>query len=160
MLTIRALSGGETYASRHLSANDYYAEGERIQGYWMGHGAELLELKGEVTMDQFDAIRQGNDPKTGEFLRPRQNVNRFDKDGERLSSARNLYDFTVSAPKSVSVQALVDPRLRDAHTQVLLATPRRLVLKEQPLFSFRKFKNLHDFRGCLRSIMWTRGDSA
>jgi conjugative relaxase-like TrwC/TraI family protein len=119
MLTIRALSGGETYASRHLSANDYYAEGERIQGHWMGRGAELLELKGEVTLEQFDAIRQGLHPETKEFLRPRQNVNRFDKDGERLSSARSLYDFTVSAPKSVSVQALIDPRLREAHQQAL-----------------------------------------
>ncbi len=119
MLTIRALSGGETYASRHLSANDYYAEGERIRGQWMGHGAELLDLKGEVTMEQFDAVRQGLHPTTGEFLRPRQNVDRFDKNGERLSSARSLYDFTVSAPKSVSVQSLVDPRLRDAHTQAL-----------------------------------------
>jgi conjugative relaxase-like TrwC/TraI family protein len=119
MLTIRALSGGETYASRHLSANDYYAEGERIQGHWMGRGAELLELKGEVTLEQFDAIRQGLHPETKEFLRPCQNVNRFDKDGERLSSARSLYDFTVSAPKSVSVQALIDPRLREAHQQAL-----------------------------------------
>jgi conjugative relaxase-like TrwC/TraI family protein len=119
VLTIRALSGGETYASRHLSANDYYAEGERIQGHWMGQGAELLELRGEVTMEQFDAIRQGHHPTTGEFLRPRHNVDRFSQDGERLSSARNLYDFTVSAPKSVSVQALVDPRLREAHTQAL-----------------------------------------
>jgi conjugative relaxase-like TrwC/TraI family protein len=119
MLTARALSGGETYASRHLSANDYYAEGERIQGQWMGHGAELLGLKGEVTMEQFDAVRQGLHPETKEFLRPRQNVDRFDRDGERLSSARSLYDFTVSAPKSVSVQALVDPRLREAHQQAV-----------------------------------------
>ena len=50
MLTIRALSGGETYASRHLSADDYYAEGERIRGQWMGRGADLLELSGEVTL--------------------------------------------------------------------------------------------------------------
>ena len=70
MLTIRALSGGETYASRHLSANDYYAEGERIRGQWMGRGADLLELRGEVTLEQFDAVRQGLHPSTGEFLRP------------------------------------------------------------------------------------------
>jgi conjugative relaxase-like TrwC/TraI family protein len=122
MLTICALSGGgtyATYASQRLSTNDYFAEGERIQGHWMGRGAELLGLKGEVTMEQFDAIRQGLHPETKEFLRPRQNVNRFDKDGERLSSARSLYDFTVSAPKSVSVQALIDPRLREAHQQAL-----------------------------------------
>ena len=79
MLTIRALSGGETYASRHLSANDYYAEGERIRGHWMGRGAELLDLKGEVALEQFDAVRQGLHPSTGEFLRPLQNVDRYNE---------------------------------------------------------------------------------
>ena len=95
----------------------------------MGRGAELLGLKGEVTLEQFDAVRQGLHPETEEFLRPRQNVDRFDRDGERLSSARSLYDFTVSAPKSVSVQSLVDPRLRDAHTQALaeMATEMELL---------------------------------
>ncbi|MDQ2840122.1 MAG: relaxase domain-containing protein [Acidobacteriota bacterium] len=119
MLTIRALTGGETYASRHLSANDYYAEGERITGHWIGRGAEMLGLEGAVTMEQFDAIRQGIHPETGEYLRPRVSADRFAKDGERQGTARNLYDFTVSAPKSVSVQALFDPRLREAHTQAL-----------------------------------------
>ena len=35
--------------------------------------------------------------------------------GEKIATARNLYDFTVSAPKAVSVQALEDPRLIEAH---------------------------------------------
>ncbi len=62
MLTIRALTGGATYASRHLSANDYYSEGERVLGHWMGRGAKLLGLEGEVEMEQFDFIRQGLHP--------------------------------------------------------------------------------------------------
>ncbi len=115
MLTIRALTGGETYASQHLSANDYYSEHEKVLGQWMGRGAELLGLAGEVRMEQFDAIRQGIDPGTGEALRPRQSADRFNEQGERTGTARNLYDFTVSAPKSVSVQALIDPRLVEAH---------------------------------------------
>jgi hypothetical protein len=92
---------GETYASRYLSVNDYYAEGERIRGQWMGRRADLLELRGQVTLEQFDAVRQGLHPATGEFLRPRRTGDRFDINGERLNSARSLYDFTVSAAKSI-----------------------------------------------------------
>jgi hypothetical protein len=32
MLTIRAMSDGKGYASRHLEHNDHYAEGERVVG--------------------------------------------------------------------------------------------------------------------------------
>jgi len=122
LLTIKAMAGGETYAAHHLSNNDYFAQGETIVGQWMGRGAELLGLEGAVTMEQFDAIRQGFDPSTGEFLRQRQNVDRYglverngEKQIEKLATARNLYDFTVSAPKALSVQALEDPRLIGVH---------------------------------------------
>jgi conjugative relaxase-like TrwC/TraI family protein len=115
MLTIKAMAGGETYAAHHLSNNDYYSVGETVTGQWVGRGAQLLKLEGAVTMDQFDAIRQSIDPSTGEFLRQRQGADRFNEEGKRTSTARNLYDFTVSAPKAVSVQALEDPRLIDAH---------------------------------------------
>ena len=119
MLTIRALTGGATYASRHLSSNDYYSEKERVIGQWMGQGAERLGLGGAVEMDQFDAIRQGLDPATGEFLRPRQSADRFNEDGERTGTARSLYDFTVSAPKSVSIQSMFDSRLLEAHNHAV-----------------------------------------
>ena len=119
MLTIRALTGGGTYASRHLSANDYYAENEQVLGQWMGRGAELLGLEGSVALEDFDAIRQGIDPATGEFLRPRQSADRFNEAGERTGTARSLYDFTVSAPKSISIQSMVDGRLAEAHQQAV-----------------------------------------
>ena len=116
MLTIKAMTGGETYAAHHLSNNDYYSVGETITGQWMGRGAELLGLQGEVTMDQFDAIRLAQDPNTGEFLRQRQSADKFEAtDGEQIATARNLYDFTVSAPKDLSIQAMEDPRLIEAH---------------------------------------------
>lgn len=122
MLTIKAMTGGESYAAHHLSNNDYYSVGESITGEWMGRGAELLGLEGAVTMEQFDAIRQGIDPLTGEFLRPRQSANRFDESGEKLATARNLYDFTISAPKAVSVQALEDARIIEAHKMAVVET--------------------------------------
>lgn len=117
MLTIRAMSDGQGYSARHLEHRDYYAEGERVIGQWQGRGAELLGLSGDVHTDQFEAIRQGVDPRTGEFLRQRQSADRVASDGTTQSRGRNLYDFTISAPKSVSVLAQLagDSRLTEAH---------------------------------------------
>src|SRR5215831_11937970 len=102
MLTIRAMSDGKGYGSRHLEHRDYYAEGERVIGRWYGRGAQLLGLEGEVQSRDFESLRQGLDPETGEFLRPRQSADRIGADGAMQSYGRNLYDFTISAPKSVS----------------------------------------------------------
>ena len=105
MLTIRAMSDGSGYSARHLQHSDYYAEGERVTGTWQGRGAELLGLAGEVKSEQFEAVRQGLDPQSGEFLRQRHSADRIGADGNIQSRGRNLYDFTISAPKSVSVMA-------------------------------------------------------
>lgn len=98
-------------------ANDYYSEKERIVGEWFGRGAELLGLGGAVRTEDFEAIRQGVDPRTKEFLRVRQSADRLSSDGTRLALGRSLYDFTISAPKSVSVLAILgkDRRLIEAH---------------------------------------------
>jgi len=63
MLTIRAMSDGQGYSARHLEHSDYYAEGERVIGQWQGRGADLLGLSGDVTSAQFEAIREGLDPR-------------------------------------------------------------------------------------------------
>src|ERR1051326_8303716 len=105
MLTIRAMSDGSGYSARHLEHSDYYAEGERISGLWQGRGAELLGLSGKVEAEQFEALRQGLDPQSGEFLRQRHSADRLAADGSTQSRGRNLYDFTISAPKSVSIMA-------------------------------------------------------
>lgn len=117
MLTIRAMSDGQAYAARHLVHNDYYAEGERVTAQWQGRGAELLGLSGAVSGADFEAVRQGLDPSTREFLRVRQSADRVASDGTKLAQGRSLYDFTFSAPKSVSVLAIVgqDRRLMEAH---------------------------------------------
>ena len=117
MLTIRAMTNAQGYAARHLEHSDYYAEGERVVGQWRGRGAELLALSGPVKSEEFEAIRQGLDPHTGEFLRQRQSADRIAADGTTQSHGRNLYDFTFSAPKSVSVMAGLggDQRLAKAH---------------------------------------------
>ena len=122
MLTIRAMSGGVGYAARHLEHSDYYDEQRRIQGEWHGRAAELLGLRGEVTREQFEAIREGLHPETGEFLRQRHSADRIGEDGAEQSKARSLYDLTFSAPKSISIQALIggDERLIAAHDKAVL----------------------------------------
>ena len=121
MLTIRAMTGGAGYAQRHLEHSDYYDEHRRVQGEWHGRGAELLGLSGNVTPEQFEAIREGLNPETGEFLRPRHSADRAKEDGSEQSKARSLYDLTFSAPKSVSVQAMLtgDERLIAAHDKAV-----------------------------------------
>ncbi len=117
MLTIRAMSDGKGYSARHLEHNDYYAEGERVVGEWFGRGADMLGLNGVVSAEQFEAVRQGLDPRDGEFLRARRSADRASADGSTIAQGRNLYDFTFSAPKSVSVLAVLgeDRRLINAH---------------------------------------------
>ncbi|MEP7305201.1 MAG: MobF family relaxase [Acidobacteriota bacterium] len=128
MLTIRAMSNGRGYAAHHLEHNDYYAEGQRVVGAWQGRGAGELGLKGEVTERQFEAIRQGVHPATGDQLRPRHSADRWSEDGEIQSRGRHLYDFTFSAPKSVSVVAALgeDDRLVRAHQQAVETTLHEL----------------------------------
>jgi conjugative relaxase-like TrwC/TraI family protein len=115
------MTGAAGYAQRHLEHNDYYDEHRKVQGEWQGRGAELLGLRGTVTREQFEAVREGSHPDTGEFLRPRHGADRVNDDGTKQSKARSLYDLTFSAPKSVSIQAMVggDERLIAAHDKAV-----------------------------------------
>jgi len=128
VLTIRAMSDGKGYAARYLAQSDYYAEGERVIGQWKGRGAELLGLRGPVQTEDFEAVRQGIDPATGAFLRQRHSADRIDADGTTLTQGRHLYDFTISAPKSVSIMAILgaDQRLFAAHDKAVAEAVEQL----------------------------------
>ena len=121
VLTIRAMTDGAGYSQRHLEHSDYYDERRKVQGEWQGRGADLLGLRGDVTREQFEAVREGLHPETGEFLRPRHSADRIGEDGSEQSKGRSLYDLTFSAPKSVSIQAMVagDERLVAAHDKAV-----------------------------------------
>jgi hypothetical protein len=94
MLTIRAMTGGGGYAQKHLEHSDYFDQNRTVQGEWPWPGAELLGLNGVVTHEQFEAVREGLHPETGDFLRPRHSADRLATDGEVESKARSLYDLT------------------------------------------------------------------
>ncbi len=111
------MRNGAGYAKNHLERNDYWAENEKVSGKWFGKGAEKLGLQGEVQLEQFERVRQGLDPHTGERLRQRMRT----QEGSKENRGRNLYDFTISAPKSLSIMAILggDERLREAHERAV-----------------------------------------
>jgi len=118
------MAGGQGYAQRHLQQSDYFDQKRTVEGQWHGRGAELLGLSGKVRSEDFESLRQGLDPFTGDFLRQRQGSDRISSDGAEQSKARSLYDMTFSAPKSVSVMAIVggDERLIAAHETAVRET--------------------------------------
>ena len=104
------LADAESYFDEHLAQNDYYAAGEIRPGQWIGAGAERLGLKEAVTREQVHALCENQNPNDGERL-----TQRSQREGQR----RVFYDFTCSAPKSVSVLAVTldDERLIEAHEE-------------------------------------------
>jgi conjugative relaxase-like TrwC/TraI family protein len=127
MLTLsKPISAGQAQAyhrSEFANAKEnYYTEGERVRGEWQGQLAERYGLHGEVNEEQFARLSEGQHPQTGEALIRRQQAHEYvNAQGEtvRAMEHRAGWDATFSAPKSVSLTALVggDGRVRDAHRE-------------------------------------------
>ena len=115
------LTDAKRYFEEHLTRNDYYAAQEIHPGQWIGLGAERLGLAAgqEVGFEPFEALCENQHPQAGERLTLRQN----EKDNRRV-----FYDFTCSAPKSVSVLAVTldDKRLVTAHENAVEIAFREL----------------------------------
>jgi conjugative relaxase-like TrwC/TraI family protein len=103
--TVSGLSSAGQAAS-YYEADDYYAEGGLAPSSWEGEGAVSLGLDDEVDRETFRDLLEGK------------------VDGKQLGTIRDGklehqpgWDLTLSAPKSVSVMALVagDKRLIAAH---------------------------------------------
>jgi conjugative relaxase-like TrwC/TraI family protein len=108
-----------TYFDEHLSHNDYYTEKESQAGYWIGQGAERLGLKnGEtVTREAFLRLCDNQHPETGTKLTQ-----------VHLKDRRIFFDFTCSAPKSVSIMAVTmdDKRIVQAHREAAAVALKEL----------------------------------
>jgi conjugative relaxase-like TrwC/TraI family protein len=113
------LADAEGYFDEHLAQNDYYAAGEIRPGQWIGIGAEQLGLNNTVTREQFHALCENKNPNDGNRLTLRQ---------DKANQRRVFYDFTCSAPKSVSVLAVMmdDDRLVLAHEEATRIAFREL----------------------------------
>ena len=101
---------------------NYYTEGERVRGEWQGQLAARFGLTGEVQEKQFARLSEGQHPVTGEQLVRHQTAREYENGrGEMVRSMEHRagWDATFSAPKSVSLTALVggDDRIREAHRE-------------------------------------------
>lgn len=107
MLSLSNVGSGATAASYYDTADDYYT-GDRSPSVWWGRSAELLGLAGPVEPELLAQLLEGRLPS-----------------GEQLHSAaagrRGGTDATFSAPKSISLQALVggDVRLVESHQRAV-----------------------------------------
>jgi len=121
------LTNAREYFEEHLCVGDYYDEGQRVAGQWIGTGAEQLGLSGKVRADDFLRLCENQHPATGETLTQRLNTVRIGNGKEEVNR-RVFYDFTFSPPKSVSVAALTgaDERIVAAHDQAVWSAMREL----------------------------------
>jgi conjugative relaxase-like TrwC/TraI family protein len=125
MLTIsKPLSAGQaqTYHAKEFTAaeQNYWKQGETIQGEWHGKLSEKLGLSGAVGAEEFARLSEGQHPQTGEQLVRHRKVQEYESDSGKTVAPvehRAGWDATFSAPKSVSLAALVggDDRVREAH---------------------------------------------
>ena len=119
MLSIGALTSAAQGAS-YYERDGYYAKDDaehRAASSWAGKGAGELGLDGPVDAEVFRAVLEGKVPDGSG-----QQLGKRGKDGE--IAHRPGRDLTFSAPKSVSIAALVggDERIVDAHDRAVKAT--------------------------------------
>ncbi|HTU34520.1 MAG TPA: MobF family relaxase [Candidatus Acidoferrum sp.] len=129
MLTIsKPLSAGQaqSYHQKEFTAKEqnYWSQRGEVAGEWQGRLAETFGLAGAVSAEDFARLSQGQHPQTGEQL-VRQRASYIYKDAEgnaiKAMEHRAGWDATLSAPKSVSLTALVggDDRVREAHREAV-----------------------------------------
>jgi conjugative relaxase-like TrwC/TraI family protein len=129
MLTISkplSASQAQTYHSKEFTSPDqsYWSRGETVTGEWQGQLAEEFGLTGAVGAEEFARLSEGQHPATGDQLvRHRQSNQYQTADGKTVKAVghRAGWDATFSAPKSVSLTALVggDERVRFAHREAV-----------------------------------------
>lgn len=126
MLTIsKPLSAGQaqSYHKKEFASKEqsYWARGSEIQGEWRGRLAEKYGLSGAVAAEDFARLSQGQHPVTGKQLVRHRTTQHATDDGRNINTAEHRagWDATFSAPKSVSLTALVggDQRVREAHRE-------------------------------------------
>jgi conjugative relaxase-like TrwC/TraI family protein len=127
MLTIsKPLSAGQaqSYHKKEFTSQEqsYWSRGNAVQGEWQGHLAARYGLTGAVSEGAFARLSQGQHPQTGEQLVRHRSAHEYqDENGTTVTSMEHRagWDATFSAPKSVSLTALVggDNRIREAHRE-------------------------------------------
>src|ERR1700753_2412110 len=129
MLTISkplSASQAQTYHAKEFTSAEqsYWKHDDRALGEWYGKLADKFGLAGGVDEQHFARLADGQHPFTGEQLVRHRIVQEYEgADGKAVAPVEHRagWDATFSAPKSVSLTALVggDDRVRDAHRQAV-----------------------------------------
>jgi conjugative relaxase-like TrwC/TraI family protein len=119
-------SQAQTYHEKEFTAaeQNYWKQGDTIPGEWHGKLADKFELSGAVGAAEFVRLSDGQHPQTGKQLVFHRTVHEYrNADGEMVSPVEHRagWDATFSAPKSISLTALVggDDRVREAHREAV-----------------------------------------
>ena len=115
-----------TYYSNSVAdgKESYYSGKGESPGAWLGEGARMLGLAGELSDGELARMASGQHPVTGEMLRNGNGL----PTGQRRCEA---LDFTFNAPKTVSLLYAsgdrdLSARLLDAHERAVRAAVRTL----------------------------------
>jgi conjugative relaxase-like TrwC/TraI family protein len=127
MLTIsKPLSAGQaqSYHQKEFVSKEqnYWSQRGQTAGEWQGRLAAGFGLIGLVSSEDFARLSQGQHPQSGEQLvRQRASYEYQNADGKSVKTMEHRagWDGTFSAPKSISLTALVggDDRVREAHRE-------------------------------------------
>lgn len=125
MLTISkplSASQARTYHAKEFTSaeQNYWRKDDATQGEWHGKMAATFELSGSVGAEEFARLSNGQDPHTADQLVQHRAVKEYENaNGKSVAPVEHRagWDATFSAPKSVSLTALVgrDDRVREAH---------------------------------------------
>src|SRR5277367_5568825 len=148
MLTISkplSSSQAQTYhAKEFMSAEqNYWKQGDTILGEWQGRMAERYGLAGAIDEQHFARLSEGQNPRTGQQLVRHRNGQEYTTaDGTTVKPVEHRagWDATFSAPKSVSLTALVggDERVREAHRESV-----RVAMGELERYTQARIGNVH-----------------
>ena len=129
MLTIsKPLNSGQAqtyHAKEFISAEqNYWQKGDAVLGEWQGGLADKYGLTGGISAEHFSRLSEGQNPLTGEQLVQLGKAQAYTTaEGETVKPVEHRagWDATFSAPKSVSLTALVggDDRVRLAHREAV-----------------------------------------
>jgi conjugative relaxase-like TrwC/TraI family protein len=148
MLTIsKSLSAGQaqTYHSREFTSEkqNYWSRDPQVHSEWRGSLAREWDLKGAVGAEHFARLSEGQHPESCAQLVKHQPARTYENErGKEITSVEHRagWDATFSAPKSVSLTALVggDDRVRDAHRESV-----RVALGELERYTQARIGNVH-----------------
>jgi conjugative relaxase-like TrwC/TraI family protein len=148
MLTIsKSLSAGQarTYHAREFTSErqNYWSRDQQGHSEWQGSLAKEWGLRGQVGAEEFARLSEGRHPANDAQLVKHQPARTYENQyGKQITSSEHRagWDATFSAPKSVSLTALVggDDRVREAHRESV-----HVALHELERYTQARIGNVH-----------------